>query len=94
MSWYVDKGLALDITPYINDPKIGLTDEDKADFPDMFMKDCIWGDGQYAMPFNKELQLMQQHFRVTRQMTSFIMEQMLQSLMLEQMQKKKLPGYI
>ena len=53
LSWYVDKGLALDITPYINDPKIGLTDEDKADFPDMFMKDCIWGDGQYAMPFNK-----------------------------------------
>ena len=44
LSWYVDKGLALDITPYINDPKIGLTDEDKADFPDMFMKDCIWED--------------------------------------------------
>ena len=37
---------------------------------------------------------MQQHFRVTRQTISFIMEQMLQSLMLEQMQKKKLPGYI
>ena len=53
LSWYVDKGLALDLTPYINDPEIGLTEEDKADFPKMFMDDCIWGEGQYAMPFNK-----------------------------------------
>lgn len=53
LSWYVDKGLALDLTSYIHDPEIGLTEEDKADFPAMFMDDCIWGDGQYAMPFNK-----------------------------------------
>lgn len=53
LSWYVDKNLALDLTPYINDEKIGLTEEDKKDFPAMFMDDCIWGDGQYAMPFNK-----------------------------------------
>lgn len=53
LSWYVDKGLAMDLTPYINDPEIGLTEEDKADFPAMFMDDCIWGGKQYAMPFNK-----------------------------------------
>lgn len=53
LSWYVDKGLPLDLTPYINDPDIGLTEEDYADFPQMFMDDCIWGEGQYAMPFNK-----------------------------------------
>ncbi|MGN0293154.1 MAG: ABC transporter substrate-binding protein [Lachnospiraceae bacterium] len=53
LSWYVDKGLTLDLNPYINDPEIGLTEEDKADFPEMFMNDCIWGDAQYAMPFNK-----------------------------------------
>ena len=53
LSWYVDKGLALDLIPYINDEEIGLTAEDKEDFPAMFMDDCIWGDGQYAMPFNK-----------------------------------------
>lgn len=53
LSWYVDKGLALDLNSYIDDPEIGLTEEDKADFPEMFMSDCIWGDKQYGMPFNK-----------------------------------------
>lgn len=53
LSWYVEKGLALDLTPYMNDPEIGLTDEDFADFPQMFMDDCIWGEAQYAIPFNK-----------------------------------------
>lgn len=53
LSWYVDKGLPLDLTSYINNPEIGLAEEDYADFPQMFMDDCIWGDGQYAMPFNK-----------------------------------------
>lgn len=43
LSWYVDKGLALDLTSYIHDPEIGLTEEDKADFPAMFMDDCISG---------------------------------------------------
>ena len=46
LSWYVDKGLVLDLVPYMNDPEIGLTAEDKADFPQMFMDNCIWGDGQ------------------------------------------------
>lgn len=58
LSWYVDKGLALDLTPYINDSEIGLTAEDKADFPAMFMDDCIWGDAQYAMPLNKSMMVL------------------------------------
>lgn len=37
----------------MNDSEIGLTEEDYADFPAMFMDDCIWGDAQYAMPLNK-----------------------------------------
>ena len=53
LSWYVEKGLTLDLTPYMNDPEIGFTAEDFADFPQMFMDDCIWGDAQYAIPFNK-----------------------------------------
>ena len=58
LSWYVDKGLVLDLVPYMNDPEIGLTAEDKADFPQMFMDNCIWGDGQYAMPFNKSMMVL------------------------------------
>ena len=58
LSWYVDKGLALDLTPYMADPDTGLTEEDYADIPAMFMDDCIWGDGQYAMPFNKSMMVL------------------------------------
>lgn len=53
LSWYVDKNLSLDLTDYINSSEIGLTAEDKADFPAMFMDDCIWDGKQYGMPFNK-----------------------------------------
>ena len=58
LSWYVDKGVALDLIPYINDSEIGLTAEDKEDFPAMFMDDCIWGDAQYAMPLNKSMMVL------------------------------------
>ena len=53
LSWYVEKGLTLDLTPYMNDPEIGFTQEDFDDFPQMFMDDCIWDGAQYALPFNK-----------------------------------------
>ena len=49
LSWYVDKGLALDITPYINDPKIGLTDEDKADFVNSSMTQNTYDGKLYAV---------------------------------------------
>lgn len=58
LSWYVEKGLAQDLTSYMKDPEIGLTDEDYADIPQMFMDDCIWGEGQYAMPFNKSMMVL------------------------------------
>ena len=53
LSWYVDKGLVLDLNAYMNDSKLGYTAEEKADFPEMFMENCIWDGAQYAMPFNK-----------------------------------------
>ena len=58
LSWYVDKDLVLDLTSYMDDPETGLTEEDYADIPAMFMDDCIWGDGQYAMPFNKSMMVL------------------------------------
>ncbi len=58
LSWYVDKGLALDLTPYMAAEGTGLTEEDYADIPTMFMDDCIWGEGQYAMPFNKSMMVL------------------------------------
>lgn len=58
LSWYVDKGLALDLTPYMTDPEIGLTAADYEDIPEMFMDNCIWGDAQYAMPLNKSMMVL------------------------------------
>ena len=58
LSWYVDKGLSLDLTPYMDAEGTGLTEEDYADIPTMFMDDCIWGEGQYAMPFNKSMMVL------------------------------------
>lgn len=58
LSWYVSKDLVQDMTSYMNDPEIGLTAEDYEDIPQMFMDDCIWGDGQYAMPFNKSMMVL------------------------------------
>lgn len=58
LSWYVSKDLVEDMTPYMNDSEIGFTAEDYEDIPQMFMDDCIWGDGQYAMPFNKSMMVL------------------------------------
>ena len=58
LSWYVDKGLALDLTPYMNDPAIGFTAEELADIPEMFLDNCIWDGGQYALPFNKSMMVL------------------------------------
>ena len=58
LSWYVDKGLVLDLTPYMNDPAIGFTAEELADIPEMFLDNCIWDGGQYALPFNKSMMVL------------------------------------
>ena len=53
LSWYVSKGLVEDLSPYMEDETIGLSAEDKNDFPKLFLDDGIWDGKQYAMPFNK-----------------------------------------
>ncbi len=58
LSWYVNKELAQDLTAYMNDSEIGLTQADYDDIPAMFMDDCIWDGKQYAMPFNKSMMVL------------------------------------
>lgn len=53
LSWYVDKGLVENLNPYIEDEKIGLSEEELKDYPEFFLDDGIWDGKQYAMPFNK-----------------------------------------
>lgn len=53
LSWYIDKGLVEDLKPYMENEKIGMSSEDLADIPALFMEDGVWGQAQYAFPFNK-----------------------------------------
>lgn len=53
LSWYVDKGLVENLNPYIENENVGLTEEELADYPEMFLADGAWGEDQFAMPFNK-----------------------------------------
>lgn len=53
LSWYVEKDLVCDLTPYMNDEKTGMSSEEQEDIPQMFLDDGIWDGKQYAMPFNK-----------------------------------------
>lgn len=53
LSWYVDKGLVENLSPYIETEGIGLTKEEIKDYPRFFLEDGVWDKKQYAMPFNK-----------------------------------------
>lgn len=53
LSWYVEKGLVENLNPYMENEKVGLTKEELADYPALFLDDGIWDGNQYAMPFNK-----------------------------------------
>lgn len=53
LSWYISKDMVCDLTPYMNDEKIGFTKEEIDDIPTMFLDDGIWSEKQYAIPFNK-----------------------------------------
>jgi len=53
LSWYIDKGLVVDLKPYMTNKEYGLTTEDLKDIPSLFLDDGIWGENQYAFPFNK-----------------------------------------
>ena len=53
LSWYVEKGLAEDLKPYMTNKEVGLSDESIKDVPEMFLKDGEWDGKQYAFPLNK-----------------------------------------
>ncbi|WMM25895.1 ABC transporter substrate-binding protein [Tissierella sp. MB52-C2] len=53
LSWYVEKGLVENLNPYMENEKVGLSKEELADYPALFLDDGIWNGNQYAMPFNK-----------------------------------------
>jgi len=44
-----------DLTPFLNDPEVGLTKEEWEDIWEPFQKMCTWGDKVYAIPFNKSI---------------------------------------
>ena len=53
LSWYIEKGLVENLNPYMENEKVGLSKEEIADYPALFLDDGIWNGNQYAMPFNK-----------------------------------------
>lgn len=53
LSWYISKDLVENLNPYMENEEFGLTEEEIADFPQLFLDDGIWDGKQYAMPFNK-----------------------------------------
>lgn len=53
LSWYIDKGLVEDLKPYMENAEFGLTKESLEDIPALFLEDGVWGESQYAFPFNK-----------------------------------------
>lgn len=53
LSWYIDKDLVEDLKPYINNSQVGLSKEEVEDIYPVFLDDGLWGENQYALPFNK-----------------------------------------
>ncbi|MCT4565248.1 MAG: ABC transporter substrate-binding protein [Maledivibacter sp.] len=57
MTAYVMNDLGEDLTPYINNEKVGFTEEDLKDIPNVFKKG-IWDGKFYTMPCNKSAYLL------------------------------------
>ncbi|MGZ7445286.1 ABC transporter substrate-binding protein [Paenibacillus sp. TH7-28] len=55
---YVANDLIEDLTPYINDAKVGLSAEDQADIVKAFMDDNAWDGKTYGLPFNKSTEVL------------------------------------
>ena len=57
---YINYGKAVDLTSYMNDPQIGFTAEDKADYIEEFMREGqeYAVTGTYSVPFSKSTELM------------------------------------
>ena len=53
LSWYINKDLVEDLKPYINNSQVGLSKEEVEDIYPIFLSDGLWGENQYALPFNK-----------------------------------------
>jgi multiple sugar transport system substrate-binding protein len=57
MTAYIMNDLAEDLTPYINNEKVGFTEEDLKDIPTVFKKG-IWDGKFYTLPCNKSVYLL------------------------------------
>lgn len=58
LSWYIGKDLVENLKPYMNNEKVGMTEEEINDIPEMYLKDGAWGENQYAIPFNKSMMVL------------------------------------
>lgn len=60
-SWqteYINNRLIEDLTPYMNDPEVGLSEEDKNDIVPAFLEDNMWDGKLYGLPFNKSTEVL------------------------------------
>ncbi|UFT99275.1 extracellular solute-binding protein [Radiobacillus kanasensis] len=55
---YLDNDLVTDLTPYVNDPKYGWSEEELNDIVEIFRKSNTWDGKFYSMPFNKSTRIM------------------------------------
>lgn len=55
---YVNDDLIEDLTPYLQDDKVGLSDEEQGDIVKAFMDDNIWDGKVYGLPFNKSTEVL------------------------------------
>lgn len=55
---YVKNALIEDLTPYINDSKVGLSAADQSDIVKAFMDDNTWDGRLYGLPFNKSTEVL------------------------------------
>lgn len=55
---FINNDLLEDLTPYMNDPKVGLTADDQSDIVPAFMDDNTWDGKLYGLPFNKSTEVL------------------------------------
>lgn len=55
---YVANDLIEDLTPYLNDTKVGLSAEDQVDIVKAFLEDNTWDGKLYGLPFNKSTEVL------------------------------------
>ncbi|QDP41912.1 ABC transporter substrate-binding protein [Radiobacillus deserti] len=55
---YLENDLVTDLTPYVNDPKYGWSEDELNDIVEIFRQSNTWDGKFYAMPFNKSTRIM------------------------------------